>query len=326
MEFLLDRKEGALLADDMGLGKTVQAIVALRQMFRRGSAQRALIVTPASVLTSWERHFRNWAPELDVLVMRGPKGDRHMLWQAFDERQAHVALATYDTYRNDAKDKRLPNVDVLVADEVHMLKNPSTKRTKAMRSQATKVRWGLSGTPLENNLDEFAAVLHFCAPMITRASDSRLALRHTAKQVILRRKKGSVLSQLPEIVSNVEYISLTDAERRAYDDAAGRARNELVEDQRSMARVSGHVQQLKQLCNGVGGSSAKLEWLEEHMTIVDEEDDKMLVFSQFRNSIDDIDSTLRRFDSVRFNSPVRHPSDKELKSSILSSATQTGVC
>ena len=301
VEFLLRSKEGALLADDMGLGKTVQAIVALRQMFRNGQAQRVLVVAPAAVVTSWLRHFQRWAPELHVASMQTQKHRRHLLWQAFAEREFHVAVAPYDSYRNDVQDgQQVPEVDVLIADEVQKLKNPSTKRSRALQQQSAKVRWGLTGTPLENSLDEFATVLRFCGPKHLPGKASGSSLRLAAEQLMLRRKKEAVLSQLPDVLTNIEYVRLSDAQRRAYDEAAGQARDQLSREERSVARVRGHLQDLKQICNGVNGSSAKLDWLIEYMKVSDQEGDKLLVFSYYLRAIAEIEDALSHFHPLRY--------------------------
>lgn len=301
VEFLLNNREGALLADDMGLGKTVQSIVALRQMFRNGKAQRALVVAPASAVTSWTRHFYSWAPELHVASMQVQKGQRRRLWQEFADREFHVGIATYDSYRNDVQaGQTIPQVDVLIADEVQKLKNPSTKRSQAIRRQGAKVRWGLSGTPLENSRDEFATVLRFCDPNCLKSAYSHADLRSAAERIMRRRKKESVLSQLPEIVKNIEYVGLTGKQRRAYDEAAGIARDRLQREERSAVRVRGHLHDLKQICNGVDGSSAKLEWLTEYMNVTDDEGDKLLVFSQYLKAIDEIGAALGHYHPLRY--------------------------
>ena len=308
VEFLLKNTDGALLADDMGLGKTVQAIVALRQMFRQGDAQRALVVAPTAVVTSWMRHFQLWAPELHVASMQAQKYERGLLWQAFTERAFHVAVVPYDTYRNDVQNGRpIPDVDVLIADEVQKLKNPSAQRSQAMRAQVAKVRWGLSGTPLENSRDEFATVLRFCNPESLQRDVNDAALRRAAERLMLRRKKEAVLSQLPKMVTNTEYISLTDAQRRAYDKAAGIARDGLRREGRSVTRVVAHLHVLKQICNGVNGSSAKLEWLTEHMSTIDQEGDKLLVFSQYLRAIAEIEAALSDYHPLRYagSTPAR---------------------
>ena len=300
VEFLLKNNDGALLADDMGLGKTVQAIVALRCMFRRGAARRAMVVAPAAVITSWLRHFEQWAPELRVVAMLEPSHVRGRLWRDFEERAFHIAVVSYDRFGNDAENGLPPTVDVLIADEVQKIKNPSTKRSRAMRGHDAKVRWGLSGTPLENNTDEFATVLRFCDPKNIGRNFNDGDLRRAAERLMLRRKKEMVLSQLPRIVSNIEHISLTDQQRRVYDEAAGTARDRLSQGRRSMTQVRAHIQELKQICNGVNGSSAKLEWLKEHMSAVEEEGDKLLVFSQYLRAIDDVESALGAYNPLRF--------------------------
>ncbi len=301
VEFLLNRPEGALLADDMGLGKTVQAIVALRQMFRRGNARRALVVAPAAVVTTWLRHFKSWAPELRVASMQMSKFERARLWHELSERLFHVVVVSYDTYRNDVQNGApVPVVDVLIADEVQKVKNPTASRSQVLMRQQAKVRWGLSGTPLENNVDEFRQILRICAPGSVGSVTSATALKATADRLMLRRKKEAVLSQLPSLVSNIEYLTLTDTQRREYDNRREVAQDQLRRGERSYTRVRAHVQELKQICNSVNGESIKLQWLQEYMQAVDARNEKLLVFAYYRRAISEIEQELRKYHPLCF--------------------------
>ncbi len=97
VSWLLEHSPGALLADDMGLGKTVQAIVAIRLLFRHREITKALVVAPKSVQTSWARHFAEWAPELTVLVIAGSPYKRAAMWRTLTTQRCHVGVVTYDT-------------------------------------------------------------------------------------------------------------------------------------------------------------------------------------------------------------------------------------
>ena len=242
VDFLLDTRPGALLADDMGLGKTVQAIVALRSLFASGGAERALIAAPKAVVTSWQRHLAEWAPELRTQVVVGPAGERAARWRQLAGGGFDIGVATYDSIRSDLGGSAAGALrfDVVVADEVHYLKNPKTQRTRVLRSLQAGRRWGLSGTPLENSVAELAAVLRFLDPKYPdltasggrpggrrgtreerdRALRERVGrVKRSAERVTLRRRKGQVLDQLPKLVSNIEYVSLTSRQRQAYQRA-----------------------------------------------------------------------------------------------------------
>ena len=297
VDFLLKTKPGVLLADDMGLGKTVQAIVALRFLFYRGDITRALIVAPKSVIKSWERHFREWSPEITVVSLTGPPYERRDLWHGLAARKFQVGVVSYDTVRRDNDDSlvEIPPFDVMVADEVQRIKNPRTKRARAMQNIESTWRWGLSGTPLENDVGEFGAVLRFLDPNVPeiglaargqgRASEVKQYAKGYARPMMLRRRKEEVLTELPELVSRIEYIGITDRQRSVYDRAERDGISELRSKPRSITNVLQLINELKQICNGVDGSSAKREWLEDYLSIASEEGDKVLVFSQYTSKL-----------------------------------------
>lgn len=299
VEFLRDAPVGALLADEMGLGKTIQAIVALRILFRRGQVRRALVVAPNAVLASWEKHFEDWAPELTLCRLQGSPQQRATMWQAYSDHNFHVGIVPYRTFTNDVG-RNLPpdDVDVLIADEVQNVKNPYTQQARAMRSQNARLRWGLTGTPLENSVEEFAAVLYF----IDREPFpcSRDQLRNIARRLMLRRRKRDVDHDLPELFSHVEPIELTPKQRRAYDLAERAGVVELYDKPRNITNVLTLITRLKQICNGAGESSAKLEWLRDYVDEAVAEGDKVLVFSQYLHALDAVEHTLRDYQPRKY--------------------------
>ena len=307
IDFLIKRKPGALLADDMGLGKTVQAIIALRMLFYNEEIERALVVAPKSVLTSWMYHFREWAPTLNVANAQGSVNERRRVWREFSIGKIDVCLVSYDTLRRDfaSVDRLAPEIGVLVADEVQQIKNPSTQRTQALRNLSARRRWGMSGTPLENSVDEFAAVLHFLdrgAPDALNVRRSRRGRRRsediakerglhaarvksTAGRMMLRRRKRQVLHQLPSLVSNAQYIALTEMQRQAYELAESSGVDHLRGQPRDITNILTLIHTLKRICNGVDGYSAKLEWLIEYIETASSRGEKVLVFSQYTRTL-----------------------------------------
>ena len=308
IDFLLKTEPGALLADDMGLGKTVQAIVALRQLFHDGEARSALIVAPKSVITSWIYHFAEWAPTLRVAEIGGPQTQRAGHWRDIANGQIDVAVITYDSLRIDFERGRSDRreVGVLIADEVQQLKNPKARRTAALRKLSAQRRWGLTGTPLENSVDEFASVLHFVdrskpdawstrrrtdRTRRTRAErrrereDHASTVKRGARGIMLRRRKDQVLDQLPKLVSHDRKISLSRAQRRAYEQAERRGISTLRSSDRSLTSVLALIHELKIICNGFDRESAKLEWLEDYVDAVSARGEKVLVFSQYTHAL-----------------------------------------
>ena len=297
VKFLLHTQPGALLADDMGLGKTVQAIVAMRMLARLGEMRRGLVVAPKSVITSWRRHLSEWAPELRAEPIQGSAWHRWGLWRQFQRGEFDVGIITYDSLRNDVLDVNdasvtVPPVDILVADEIQNIKNPGTQRARAMRSVQTARRWGLTGTPLENRVGEMAAILRFLDRAVPRGITEPSDLRKYAKPRMMRRRKEQVLDDLPDLVSHIEYVELLEGQRKAYRRAEQDGINELDGKPRSIANVLTLITRLKQICNSSNGESAKLEWLQDYVAEAREEDDKVLIFTQYLESLDEIEQSL----------------------------------
>ncbi|MFQ5813078.1 MAG: DEAD/DEAH box helicase [Anaerolineae bacterium] len=286
VKWLIDHDD-ALLADDMGLGKTVQAITAFRILLRQGKALQCLVVCPKSVVSSWRRHFEDWAPELQVVTIRGGKQARNFQWAAY-ARKAHAILVNYELLRSDADAARENIFDVIVADEIQKIKNSTTATSQAMRKLKAPRRWGLTGTPLENRPEDVVAIFGFIQPGLFRHDELFYASPHTVRSKIapymLRRRKEDVLKDLPSKVKDIRYVELEEIQRRAYDEAERTGRIQLETGEKvTVQHVFALITRLKQICNfdPETGESAKLEWLKDHLETAVEEESKVLVFSQF---------------------------------------------
>ena len=296
IDFLTRTRPGALLADDMGLGKTVQTIVALRLLFQSGAIDRALVVCRLSNLRQWEYECQRWAPLLRVSVCYGNSFEsRERRWK----HPAHIYLTTYDTVRADihavsAMDKLGHRNDygVVVLDEISAIKNIAAKRSRAVRSLKRGVAWGLSGTPIENRVEDLYSIFYFLHPTLygTRPYLSNSQVRERLRPYMLRRRKQDVLDQLPPKVCHDVWIDLTPAQRTAYDIAFHQGVVELREGQElhkvTVQHVLALLGRLKQICNidPRTRSSAKLDWLDENIEDMTDGDDKLLVFSQYKGS------------------------------------------
>ena len=123
VNWLVEHKQG-LLADEMGLGKTIQAIIAMRVLFRRGELQRALVVCPASMTNVWEREVKSWAPELRPLRVQGDTWRREAMWES----HAETYIVSYETLRNDIEHIPPDRFDLYVLDEAQKIKIRALKR------------------------------------------------------------------------------------------------------------------------------------------------------------------------------------------------------
>ncbi len=292
VQALLSR-DALLLADEMGLGKTVQAIAALRILALRRELERVLVVVPAGLIAQWRRELDRWAPELRVSTVRGSGDERAWQWAT----PAHVYLVGYETLRMDSFGGPQASPvrklwDLVMLDEAQKIKNRGTDVAEKCKRLLRRRAWALTGTPLENSPQELASVLEFVAPLLPRHSPARLqpgpelVRLHAGLQ--LRRRKRDVLADLPpKLVSDVT-VTLTGAQRDAYErvERAGivelRRRGEALR----VENVLELIVRLKQICNfcPVDGRSAKMEELLPRLEELREGGARALVFSQFADA------------------------------------------
>jgi len=283
-----------LLADDMGLGKTVQAIASLRILLHRGDVESALVVVPASLVHQWRQELARWAPELRVSTVAGPPDQRAFSWSV----QAHVFIVTYETLRSDFSPHPLSGPrrrvwGVVVLDEAQKIKNRSTDVSTVCKMLPRSRSWALTGTPLENKVDDLVSIMEFLQPNVggdpvppLRYGPELLA-RH--RQIQLRRRKADVLTELPPKTVNRMLLDLSDEQMRTYRRAEEegvlelRARGETIH----LTHVLQLITRLKQICNFCPetGASAKLDDLLSRLEILNDEGHKALVFTQYTDDL-----------------------------------------
>ena len=283
LEKLLDGRS-VLLADEMGLGKTIQAIAAIRILVARKKIARALIVCPVTLIAQWRRQIRIWAPELAVSTAIGRSSRRIAAWRA----DAALYLSSFESVRADVG---LPSKgagriwDVVVLDEAQRIKNAKSAVAAAVKSLNRARSWVLTGTPLENRLDDLLSVLDFAAPGEFRPQAMGVGLRALMARVQLRRRRAEVLDDLPPKFASVIGLDRTAAQRAAYRKAEEKGTVWL----RSLGRrlrishVLELILRLKQICNFCPetGDSAKLDDLRRRLDAFGACGAKALVFSQF---------------------------------------------
>lgn len=289
---LLSRRS-LLLADSMGLGKTIQAIAALRVLVHQGKLESALIVCPASLLIQWRRELARWAPDLKVVPVSGSPSERGHLWRV----PAHIKLVGYETLRGDVMDLRDSPVlqkpwGVVILDEASRIKNRRSTISVACKRLPRERRWLLTGTPLENSIEDVASLLDFLlldpdSPPAPLLAPAELKAQLTANQ--LRRRKEDVLPDLPPKRISDIIIELPPKQREAYDRAEQEGIVQLTHSAGSVTivHVLELISRLKQLCNydPSSGESGKLTDIVERMRTLVAEGQRALIFSQFTDEI-----------------------------------------
>ena len=301
--FLRGMGLGALLADDMGLGKTLQALCAIRG--------RTLVVAPTSVLQNWAEEIARFRPALRVELHHGPKRSLSA--------EANVTLTTYAILRLDAELLAAQAWDTVVLDEAQNIKNPDSQMARAAHRLKAGLRIILSGTPVENRLDELWSQFHFlnrgllgtradfadryARPIADGKEGAAARLRERIRPFVLRRLKREVAPELPPRTEIVLHCELSESERAVYDAVQAATLSDVVE---RLAAGGGVLEALEALlrlrqaaCHPAlvpgqrAESSAKTELLLETLEEVVAEGHKALVFSQWTSLLDLVEPHLR---------------------------------
>ncbi len=309
LDFLRRTGFGGVLADDMGLGKTVQ-VLALLEARRQAGAGPSLAVVPRSLVFNWVREAERFAPAMRVRVHHGPG------------RKARVAalgdydlmLTTYGTLRQDAADMRDVEFDYAVLDEAQAIKNAGTATAKAARLLRARHRLAVTGTPVENRLDDLWSLFEFLTPgllgaapafaRLVQAGDDggaagREAVARGVRPFLLRRTKAQVAPELPPRTEQTVWVDLGPTERRLYDELRDHYRASVAEraEQVGAGRAQVHVLEallrLRQAACHPGlidaarreESSSKLDVLVDRLAESTAEGHKAVVFSQFTSML-----------------------------------------
>jgi SNF2 family DNA or RNA helicase len=281
--FLMPR-HAALLADEMGLGKTAQVLISLRLLLQSGLIRRALVVCPKPLVVNWTRELKIWAEDVPYEVIGGDTQARKAQWFAS---KTPIKLVNYELLTRDAgfvADERI-HFDVVVLDEAQRIKNRESKTAEVVRTIARDRSWAMTGTPIENRVEDLINIFAFLDPERIPPETSPKLLPELTRDCILRRVKEEVATDIPPKVIHDAVLELTAAQRESYD----RAENEGIVhlndlgDTISVQHVFELVMRLKQICNfdPPTGESAKLEQLLADIAEVADNGRKAIVFSQW---------------------------------------------
>lgn len=292
---------GAILADEMGLGKTLQAIGHLRR--KADSATPQLVICPTSLVGNWEHEIAKFAPDLHAVGYRGGAIDV--------SNPRTVVVAGYPTLRLHTERLVEQSWATVVFDEAQVLKNPRTQVSRAARKLPAAHRIALTGTPVENHLDELWALLNlvtpqlfshksqfrrrFTKPIEAGSASAMNRMLDAIEPVLLARKKIHVAASLPSKIHSDLLCDLTDEQERVYDRVLHDAsEGGFGSGAQRQARVLAALTALKQVCNHPGlvtgdlvelaDRSGKLELCVDIVANNLETDSPTLIFTQYRTT------------------------------------------
>ncbi|NJM18898.1 MAG: DEAD/DEAH box helicase [Richelia sp. SM1_7_0] len=303
---------GACLADDMGLGKTIQFIAFLLHLQEQSALEKpVLLVCPTSVLGNWEREVKKFAPNLKVLQYHGDKRPKGKAFQNA-VKNTNIVITSYSLVHRDLKSLQDVSWQIIALDEAQNIKNPEAKQSQAVRQLEPEFRIALTGTPVENRLQELWSIMDFLNPgylgnrqffqrrfamPIEKYGDtsSLSQLRSLVQPFILRRLKTDrdIIQDLPEKQEMTVFCGLTPEQAKLYQQVVEDSLKQ-IDDAEGLQRrgmILGLLVKLKQICNHPAQylkkdklehhDSAKLQRLEEMLEEVILNGDRALIFTQF---------------------------------------------
>ena len=280
---------GCILADDMGLGKTLQSVTLIYTLLRtsltangRPSAKRVIVVCPCSLVKNWENEFVKWLGPGDVKTLALAESDRKTVEKNLDlfvrTKMFSILIASYETIRTHVGrlNKHKDCCDLLVCDEAHRLKNSDNQTSRALASLPVRRRVLLTGTPMQNDLQEFFAMVDFTNPGVlgsqedfrrkilfpilrgrepdsTEAQKKRMMeiqndMSRVVNEFILRRVNTLNAQHLPPKLVQVVCCNLTDVQQAMYQQLVSSKDMQHVLNGKQ-ANCLGYIQLLMKLCN-----------------------------------------------------------------------------
>jgi SNF2 family DNA or RNA helicase len=310
LRFLHKYHFGGILADDMGLGKTLQMLTLLKSLKPK---KPALVLCPRTLIYNWQEESDKFFADLKTLVYYGTPAERVEMRKDFSDYD--LIISSYSTISRDVEELNAEGIvfSISILDEAQHIKNHRTKRAKAVKNIEAESRLALTGTPLENSIEELWSIFDYLMPgylgnysyfrnnFITPISKNNekeklKELKERVAPFILRRRKEEVLKELPEKIINVHPVSMTQLQEDSYQTVLAEVRGELEETvaekgfNRSRINVLAALTKLRQICNhpslvlgdeGKAHNSGKLEALRELLSDALSGGHKLIIFSQF---------------------------------------------
>lgn len=312
-----------ILADDMGLGKTLQALAVIQKAKEEDGPAPTLVICPTTVVFNWESEIQKFAPTLSCMKLAGVERK-----QFFKEIPNHdIVITSYALVRRDIAKLKEYNFRYVILDESQNIKNAMSQTAQAVKKLQASHKLALSGTPIENKLEELWSVFDFLMPgflfsvadfnsryvnPIMERQDKTVEKRLKLQiyPFILRRMKRDVAKDLPDKVENIAYCELTDEQRDFYLQVLDSTKEELFKSieqnglEKSRLSIFSALLRLRQICchprlydkENVKNimKSGKFEKLKAMLEEIIGEGHRILLFSQFVDMLDLIKGWLER--------------------------------
>ena len=315
---------GGILADDMGLGKTLQVIsVFAAAKAERGAEDKALpslVVCPASLVYNWQEEIHRFAPSLSCVVIAGTQKERQEIIQELH--RFDVAITSYDLLKRDIASYENVPFAYQVIDEAQYIKTHTTAAAKAVKVIQSRVRYALTGTPIENRLSELWSIFDYLMPgflygyetfkkdfetPIAKKNDEQATekLKRMVSPFILRRLKADVLRDLPEKIEEVRYAAFEGEQQRLYDAQVAHMKGMLEsQDEQSVRKnkiqILAELTKIRQICcdpslifEDYRGESAKRAACLDLVKSAIDGEHRILLFSQFTTMLELLEQDLR---------------------------------
>ncbi|OIU71993.1 DEAD/DEAH box helicase [Rossellomorea aquimaris] len=290
---------GGILADDMGLGKTIQSIAFIQSILEesRKDETPALIVCPSSLTYNWLNEMTKFTPETNTLVLDGSKNNRKRLQSTIQE--VDVVITSYSILRKDIRWFEERKFSVAFFDEAQAFKNPVTQTARAVKKIEAVHRFALTGTPVENSIEELWSICHVVFPQLFLGLKdySQLTNKTISRRIqpfMLRRMKEDVLHELPKKIETRETVELLPEQKKIYAAYLAKLRHDTLKHldkdtiRKNKIKILSGITRLRQICchpalfvEDYKGSSAKMELLMELLDESKVSGRRVLIFSQF---------------------------------------------
>lgn len=305
LKTLYDHQLNGILADDMGLGKTIQMLSLIEEI---ETTNPILIVCPKSLVYNWEAEVEKFRVKIETLIYHGNKDERSTVLNKIENaNQKVIVITSYQTLRNDVDDFKKLKFHMIILDEAQMIKTKDAQLTIAVKKLESKHRYALTGTPIENSLQDLWSIFDFLMPGYLLShqrfvklekevnEDSQATIKFLidkTKLFILRRTKKIVLKELPDKEEVILYGKLETDEKKVYDAYLYQIKEKLENPETKKFDLLKDIMNLRMLSIDTKFlydtklESSKLSMVVELITNAISSGHKILVFSSFVKALD----------------------------------------